>query len=49
MFARIERVRDGKVFIDGKEYTLEEVKKLKIFKGLGKDDEGNLYVVLGNG
>lgn len=47
MFARIEKIKDGKVTVNGEELTLEEVKKLPIFRGLGRDEKGQMYVILG--
>lgn len=46
MFARIAPVRNGKVMIEGAEYTLEEALKLPFVEGVGKDDEGHEYVIL---
>ena len=46
MFARIIPVRDGKVVIDGEEYTLKEAVERGLVDGVGVDDDGKQYVII---
>ena len=48
MFARIVPVRNGKVYINGVEMTVEEALKLDEVSGVGEDEKGNMYVILKN-
>lgn len=46
MFARIVKVRDGTVIIDGVKYTLEEAMKLPIVSDIARDEHGDVYLII---
>jgi len=46
MFARIIPVRDGKITINGKEYTIDEAIENGLIDEVGYDEEGRQYAVI---